>query len=114
MATPAPGGRGPRAQITVPCTIRRRIGAPVAAETVDVGPDGMRVRTTRPLAPDESVHFDLPNFDMRISGRAHVQHVLDPARASTLMVNRLRQMPAGHLRVNGRVPPPGTSDPQYS
>ena len=52
--------------------------------------------------------------DLGARGRAHVQHVLDPARASTLMVNRLRQIQAGHLRVNGRVPPPGTSDPQYS
>lgn len=73
MATRSPGGRGPRAQISVPCTLRRRVGAPIAAQTVDVGPDGMRVKTTRPLAPDESVQFDLPNFDMRISGRAHVQ-----------------------------------------
>jgi hypothetical protein len=69
------GGSGarPRAQVTLPCTLRRRIGAPISAQTVDVGPDGMRVKTTRPLAQDETVDFDLPNFDMRISGHARVQ-----------------------------------------
>jgi len=65
--------RRPRAQVALPCTLRRRIGAPIAAQTVDVGPDGMRVKTTRPLAEDEAVDFDLPNFDMRISGHARVQ-----------------------------------------
>lgn len=52
--------------------------------------------------------------DLGARGRAHVQRVLDPARASTLMANRLRQIQAGHVRVTGRVPPPGTPDPQYS
>jgi hypothetical protein len=63
----------PRAEIALPCTLRRRVGGPIAAHTVDVGPDGMRVKTTRPLAEDEVVDFDLPNFDMRIAGHARVQ-----------------------------------------
>jgi hypothetical protein len=73
MTTRAPTGLVPRAQIAVPCTLRRRVGAPIPAHTVDVGPDGMRVKTARPLAQDETVDFDLPNFDMRISGHARVQ-----------------------------------------
>src|SRR5688572_2200374 len=52
--------------------------------------------------------------DLGARGRAHVQRVLDPARAAALMVNRLQQIQAGHVRVSGRVPPPGTPDPRYS
>lgn len=47
-------------------------------------------------------------------GRAHVQRVLDPARTAALMTSRLNQIRSGHLRVDGRVPPPGTPNPQYS
>jgi hypothetical protein len=64
--------RAPRSQIVLACTLHRRIGSPIAAQTVDVGPEGMRVSSPRPLAIDELVDFDLPNFDMRISGHARV------------------------------------------
>jgi hypothetical protein len=69
----------PRAHVSLPCTLRRRTGSPIPAQTVDVGPDGMRVASQRPLAIDETVDFDLPNLDMRVSGHARVlrQHRLN-------------------------------------
>jgi len=64
--------RSPRAQIALPCTLRRRIGSPIAAQTVEVGPEGMCVSSPRPLAADETVTFDLPDLDMRVTGSARV------------------------------------------
>ncbi len=67
VATPSP-----RAQVALPCTLRRRIGSPIRAQTLELGPDGMRIASPRPLAADETVEFDLPDLDMRVSGRARV------------------------------------------
>ena len=64
--------RAPRAQIALSCTLRRPIGSPIGAETVDVGPRGMRIRSPRPLMADETIGFDLPGLDMRLSGSARV------------------------------------------
>jgi hypothetical protein len=64
--------RSPRARIALPCTLRRRIGAPIVAQTVEVGPEGMCVASPRPLAADETVTFDLPDLDMRVTGSARV------------------------------------------
>lgn len=64
--------RAPRAQIALSCTLRRRTGSPIPAETLDLGPVGMRVTSPRPLAEDETVEFDLPNLDMRVAGHARV------------------------------------------
>jgi hypothetical protein len=77
-SAPAAAGAGALSEralgalIAVPCTLRRRIGAPIAAQTVEVGPAGMRVTSPRPLASDEEIEFDLPDHAMRISGRARV------------------------------------------
>ncbi|MEA2297141.1 MAG: hypothetical protein QOF77_77 [Solirubrobacteraceae bacterium] len=54
------------------CTLRRRSGAPILVEAVDLGPRGMRVRSRRPLAADETFDFDLPNLPMRVAGLARV------------------------------------------
>jgi hypothetical protein len=51
-----------------PCTLHRRTGSPVEGRTVDLGPGGMRVCTSRPLAPDEELRFELEGID----GRARV------------------------------------------
>jgi hypothetical protein len=51
--------RTPRAPIAVPCTLQRRTGSAIAARTVNLGPGGMCVATSRPLASDEVVSFDL-------------------------------------------------------
>jgi hypothetical protein len=64
--------RAPRAEVALSCTLRRQIGSPIPAQTLNVGPRGMRVRSPRPLTQDEIVGFDLPDFDMRLSGRARV------------------------------------------
>ena len=64
--------RSPRAQIALPCTLRRRTGSPIAAQTVEVGPEGMRIASPRPLAADETVTFDLPDLDIRVTGSARV------------------------------------------
>ena len=64
--------RAPRARIELSCTLRRTIGSPIAVQTMDVGPRGMRIRSPRPLMTDETVSFELPNLDMRVSGRARV------------------------------------------
>ena len=62
----------PGARIAVTCTLRRRVGAPIAAQTVEVGPAGMCVTSPRPLAADEQVQFELPDEAMRIAGTARV------------------------------------------
>jgi hypothetical protein len=51
--------RSPRADIRCGCTLRRRAGSPVAAETLDLGPTGMCVRAQRPLMVDELLEFEL-------------------------------------------------------
>ena len=49
----------PRRQATVDLMLTRHTGNPVMAKTVDLGGGGMRVTTTRPLAVDERLDFDL-------------------------------------------------------
>ena len=50
----------PRVELTVECTLRRRTGSAITAQTRDLGPGGMSVKSTRPLAADEVLEFDLP------------------------------------------------------
>lgn len=64
--------RAPVAHIALDCILRRRNGAPIPAQTRDIGPRGMRIVSPRPLALDETVGFELPNLDMRIAGIARV------------------------------------------
>jgi hypothetical protein len=64
--------RAPRAEVALTCTLCRQVGSPIPAQTLHVGPRGMRVRSPRPLTQDETVAFDLPNLDMRVNGRARV------------------------------------------
>jgi hypothetical protein len=48
----------------MPCTLHRHSGTPVTGHTVDVGPGGMCVSTSRPLAADEVMRFELtPGID---------------------------------------------------
>lgn len=53
------------------CRLARRNGNAVEGTTVDVGPGGMCVTTSRPLAPDELLEFSVPERPS-ISGRARV------------------------------------------
>ena len=50
----------PRIELSLECTLRRRTGSAITAQTRDLGPGGMSVTTKRPLAPDEVLQFDLP------------------------------------------------------
>jgi len=65
--------RAPRSLVEMDCTLTRRIGSPIMARTVDLGSGGMSVATTRPLAVDEELGFDLPPLPFSLlSGRARV------------------------------------------
>jgi hypothetical protein len=65
--------RTPRADIELPCVLRRRTGSAISAQTLNLGPGGMCVATPRPLALDEVLEFDLPLADAgRVDGRARV------------------------------------------
>ena len=63
--------RSPRVQLAKECTLFRVTGSPISARTVDVGPGGMCVRTSRPLAMDEVLAFDL-ELPPYINGRGRV------------------------------------------
>jgi hypothetical protein len=58
--------------VALSCTLSRGAGSPIACETIDLGPTGMRVTAGRPLALDESVSFVLASGDARIRGQARV------------------------------------------
>jgi hypothetical protein len=63
----------PRAEVRLPCTLRRPHGTPVTCETVEIGPGGMSVASRRPLAQDEMLRFDLPAADgQKLCGEARV------------------------------------------
>jgi hypothetical protein len=60
-----------RTDIALECVLHRRTGKMIEAKTVDIGPGGMRVHTSRPLSIDEVLEFELPER-ARINGRARV------------------------------------------
>ena len=60
-----------RTEIALECTMHRRTGKTIEAQTLDVGPGGMRIKTTRPLSIDEVLEFELPHRP-RINGRARI------------------------------------------
>jgi PilZ domain len=64
--------RSPRVEIALACTLARRSGSLIEGETVDLGPGGMCVSTSRPLAPDEVLRFELPAAVAPVSGEARV------------------------------------------
>ena len=61
--------RSPRAKVERECTLHRRTGSPIPGHTLDLGPGGMCVCTSRPLATDELLRFEVPPL---ITGRARV------------------------------------------
>jgi hypothetical protein len=59
--------------VGVPCTLRRARGSAIRAETIDLGPGGLCVSTSRPLATDEVLRLDLPlDHEHRFDGRVRV------------------------------------------
>jgi PilZ domain-containing protein len=63
----------PRADLALPCVLRRRTGSAIDARTVNLGAGGMCIATRRPLATDEVLEFDLRLGGAdRVDGRARV------------------------------------------
>jgi hypothetical protein len=63
----------PRADVALPCVLRRRTGSAIDARTVNLGAGGMCIATPRPLATDEVLDFDLALSGAdRVDGRARV------------------------------------------
>jgi hypothetical protein len=90
---PAPQ-RAEHRPVELPCTLSRGSGGPITAETIDLGLTGMRLTTTRPLAVDETVAFDLPVREAHIRGQARVVCQERPD-VYALRFNRLTQ-PMAH------------------
>jgi hypothetical protein len=87
-----------RARIALSCTLSRRAGSPVWAETIDVGESGMAVRAVRPLRPDEVVEFDLEDDQhAHMTGRARVMRHSSP-RVYGLRFEGLREPMQERLR----------------
>ena len=63
--------RSPRVSLAKECTLFRYTGSPISARTVDVGPGGMCIKSSRPLAMDEVLAFDL-ELPPYINGRGRV------------------------------------------
>ncbi len=89
----SPERRGePRVPVSLACTLRRRIGAPISCNTVDVGMGGMSVASGRPLAQDERLSFELSEgvtgFAVVLREQAHsvyalrFEHLQDAAQAA--------------------------------
>ncbi len=72
MGEPRERRRTPRAQIALACRLRRRTGTAIAARTLDLGADGMRVSSPRPLAIDEWLVFELEAPGTTVGGYACV------------------------------------------
>jgi hypothetical protein len=65
--------RNPRVKMSLACALRRPHGAAIRADTIDLGPGGMCVSTSRPLASDELLSFDLSlDAEHRLGGHARV------------------------------------------
>ena len=63
----------PRADVALPCVLRRRTGSAIDARTVNLGVGGMCIATRRPLATDEVLEFDLlVGGADHVDGRARV------------------------------------------
>jgi hypothetical protein len=60
-----------RTPIELECRLHRRTGKVIECRTLDLGPGGMRVHTSRPLGVDETLEFELPG-PARVHGRARV------------------------------------------
>ena len=62
-----------RAELALTCVLRRRTGSAINVRTLNVGPGGMCVATSRPLAIDEVLQFDLPIEETdHVDGQARV------------------------------------------
>lgn len=88
--------RQPRTAIALECVLTRRKGAPITCQTLDVGPGGMCVQTSRPLGIDEVLHFDLPVNGANVDGDARVLREHGP-NVYALRIETLRDADARRL-----------------
>lgn len=72
MGLPGELRHAPRVEINLPCTLRRPVGRPIIARTINVGTGGMLVSSARPLTVDEPLDFDLSTQSVPVSGQARV------------------------------------------
>lgn len=72
MVSSAELRHAPRVDIALACTLRRPVGRPIDARTLNVGAGGMLISSDRPLAVDEPLDFDLASHDVAVSGQARV------------------------------------------
>ena len=72
MQQSAENRQTPRVEIELPCTLRRPIGRPIDAQTLNVGAGGMLISSARPLSIDEPLDFDLANLEVPVQGHARV------------------------------------------
>ncbi|CAA9499171.1 MAG: hypothetical protein AVDCRST_MAG67-1737 [uncultured Solirubrobacteraceae bacterium] len=86
--------RAPKADVALSCILRRSVGSPIPAQTLEVGPRGMQVRSQRPLSLDETVGFELPDLGIRVCGRARVLRV----DRSTVYALRFEGLPDPMIR----------------
>lgn len=102
MAARGEQRRAPRAKLQLGCTLRRPVGRPVRARTIDLGPGGMLVASERPLALDEALDFELAGLEAPLRGQAHVvrheqldRYALAFERLDDDDVGRLRRLADG-------------------
>ncbi len=72
MGHPIDQRRSRRADVALPCTLRRPVGSAIVARTVNVGAGGMLVSSARPLTIDEPLDFEVANLELPVGGRARV------------------------------------------
>ena len=95
--------KAPRIQVTWTCSLQRHVGGPIPGRTMDLGPEGMRVVTIRPLSVDEVLDFEVSETGTKISGEVRVMrqegHGTYGLRFESLSESMARR--AGHdLRMN--------------
>jgi hypothetical protein len=97
----------PRADVALPCVLRRRTGTAIAAETVNLGAGGMCIAAPRPLATDEVLDFHLRlSGAERVDGRARVlRH--EGHGAYAMRFEELVEPARERLRALAAAPPPG-------
>jgi len=84
-------------EVVLACTLRRRKGSPIAARTVDLGAEGMRISSPRPLALDEWLLFEIDADGGRVEGQACVLRE-EPLSVYGLRFERLAPPVAERLR----------------
>jgi len=104
---PAERRRSPRVEIELGCKLVRRMGSPIEAHTIDLGPGGMRIAAHRPLRVDEELDFDIMRGDVRLTGHARVMREHE-RRVYALRFERLPRPSRDALRglVDERADPP--------